>query len=259
MPDRKVGNLVLPNALPRSAEGHFLKRDRIRVSLKISRLQLQSGQRCQSGGFSPQNTRPQANRPTTGAQAKRQFLITPAAFRPDEKMNGRRNRLNRGKRLTTGRKNPPRSLLYKIIRKALYRSDERQAVASALFAGGDHDLPPVFAFFVGALTSQTQHRARSLHGNDTGSPKLHCLLDDPIHLVAACQRLHQHDIERRLPAHLLPLAVDGHRQARANVEPRMQFTSASVEQHYGLTTPQAQNFQGVMCDRRRKFNFFHTR
>lgn len=156
-------------------------------------------------------------------------------------MNGRRDGLNRRKRLAAGHKNPPRGFrsLCEISGKALHRGNERQPIAPALLAGGNHNLPPVFEFFFGALSGQAQYRARGLHGNDATGPKFHRLLDDPIHLVATCQCLYQNDIERRLPANLLPLGIDRHSQAATDIEPRMQLAAAPIEQHHNITTTEA--------------------
>jgi hypothetical protein len=72
------------------------------------------------------------------------------------------------------------------------------AVAPALLAGGDGDVPPVLVFALALLRIKLHDRALREHRDDARDAELRRLLHDEVHAFAARHSLQQRHVERRL-------------------------------------------------------------
>jgi hypothetical protein len=72
----------------------------------------------------------------------------------------------------------------------------RQAITAALFAGGLDQCLPVRLALGGALAGKPDDGSGSLKWLDGGYTEFHCLLDQPVHLVAPGKPLGERDGER---------------------------------------------------------------
>jgi len=143
----------------------------------------------------------------------------------------------------------------KVGRKRLQRAHLRHGVAPTLLAGGNRNLLPVCPPLVGTFAREAQHRALDLYRYHRGHAEFHRLLHDPVHLVTAGERLHQHHLQWRLATDRMPRAKLGKPVFAANDKTRLDLASRTIEQQQRLILAQAQHAQRMVGKRLGKRDF----
>src|SRR3989338_7272164 len=123
----------------------------------------------------------------------------------------------------------------------------RQYVAPALLAGGDGDLPPMFAALCGSFGRQPRHAAFSVEWLYFRNAQLGGFLDHPVHFFAARQRLRQQDLQWRFAVDVAGgNLADNHALAAEFGYHTMACIAQAIEHFHAIPLAQTQHARGMM-------------
>src|SRR5205814_1239806 len=206
---------------------------------------LHRGDRCERRGLSAKHPRPEADRNEPSPFRALPLLGREPSFRSDQQSHLARRFKPFQVSIGIGRKKQPQSVGGRLTKKPIEvddRCDLRYVVASALLAGGNHDVAPVGDAPVGAIARESHYGALARDGHYPGDAKLGGFLQGSVHPISARYALSERDDQRRLALRRLSRYHMGTRIATGN--PRQlggEFPALSVEQDDRFSTAHAQD------------------